>query len=579
MNDVTRQGQLSSPIQYSHILHNYTLYPEIQGSQTESELEILVEENEENSKEKSVLPAWKVLIVDDEPWVHDVSVLAMKSIRFQGRGIEFIHAFSGADAILRMAEHTDIALLLLDVIMETHTAGLEVVRAVREQQNNKLTRIVLRTGHPGMFPERQIVMQYDIDDYREKTSLVYETFFTLVVSSLRIYASLIEIEKNRQCLETFSVADLELSRQSNIYDLAKLSIKKIKELLILSEREGLDPPQIFVAFHVTPPVFLQKSLPSAHDMKIIATDWACHGHLHRSLFELQRPDLLRIADRALKARSHQPERGAHILYCPMNRGELLVFMVGSSRDFSPFTKQMLDLLCQKMALSGENILLSDELYKNQNSLIYVLSSMAEFHSKETSAHLNRVAHCCAHLGALCGLSSSEVNLLRSASPMHDIGKIGVPDAVLHKTTALNADEFMLMQSHVEIGVRLLSHIDTPMFRVARTIAYQHHERWDGLGYPQKLAKEEIDLMARMTTLVDVYDALSSARCYKPSWEKEKVAHYLQYESGRQFDPYLANHFLKNMDDFSDIRELYPDTPPNAPGEIGVAAFSFEGSMT
>jgi len=559
VNDLTRKDQRLESIQ-----------PQIG-------IDMLVEEIEEDIKEDSRLSAWKVLIVDDEPWVHDVSVLAMKSIRFQGRGIEFIHAFSGADAILSMAEHPDTALLLLDVIMETDTAGLDVVQAIREQQKNKLTRIVLRTGYSGMFPERQIVMQYDIDDYREKTSLVYETFFTLVVSSLRTYASLIEIEKNRQCLETFSIADLELSRQSNVYDLAKLSIKKIKELLILSESERLDLPQIFVAFHVTPPVFLQQSLASAHDMKIIATDWTYTGHLHRSLFELQRPDLLRIADRALRARSHQAERGSHVLYCPMNRGELLVFMVGSSRDFSPFTKQMLDLFCQKMALSGENILLGDELYKNQNSLIYVLSSMAEFHSKETTAHLNRVAHCCAHLGALCGLSSSEVNILRSASPMHDIGKIGVPDAVLHKTTALDAHEFILMQSHVEIGVRLLSHIDTPMFRVARTIAHQHHERWDGLGYPQKLEKEEIDFMARMTTLVDVYDALCSARCYKPGWPKEKVAHYLQYESGRQFDPYLASRFLKRMDDFSDIRELYPDTPSDAPGEIGVAAFSFEGS--
>ena len=145
----------------------------------DGELGMITEEIEESIQEKNEGATWKVLIVDDEPWVHDVTLLAMKSICFQGRGIEFIHAFSSADAILKMAEHPDTALLLLDIIMETDTSGLEVVRAVREQQKNKLTRIVLRTGHSGLFPERKIVMEYDIDDYREKTSLVYETFFTL----------------------------------------------------------------------------------------------------------------------------------------------------------------------------------------------------------------------------------------------------------------------------------------------------------------------------------------------------------------------------------------------------------------
>jgi CheY-like chemotaxis protein len=145
--------------------------------------------------EEPSLPPWKVLVVDDEPDVHTVTRLTLSRFRLDGRSLQFLNAYSGAEARKILSEHQDIALIFLDVVMETETAGLDVVRWLRGEVGNTFTRIVLRTGQPGQAPEESVIVEYDINDYKEKTELDRKKLFTTTFAALRAYRDIMEVEQ------------------------------------------------------------------------------------------------------------------------------------------------------------------------------------------------------------------------------------------------------------------------------------------------------------------------------------------------------------------------------------------------
>ncbi|WP_287832310.1 DUF3369 domain-containing protein, partial [Idiomarina sp.] len=153
---------------------------------------------------------WKVLIVDDEPEVHAVTKLALSDFEFLGRGLDFFSAFSGEEARQLVDQHPDAAILLLDVVMESDDAGLKVARYIREEADNHYTRIILRTGQPGQAPERTVIVNYDINDYKSKTELTAQKLFTAVMSSLRSYRDIMSVDQSRQGLEKIIEASANL---------------------------------------------------------------------------------------------------------------------------------------------------------------------------------------------------------------------------------------------------------------------------------------------------------------------------------------------------------------------------------
>jgi response regulator RpfG family c-di-GMP phosphodiesterase len=142
--------------------------------------------------------------------------------------------------------------------------------------------------------------------------------------------------------------------------------------------------------------------------------------------------------------------------------------------------------------------------------------------------------------------------------MQDIGKIGIPDTILKKPGRLTQTEYEVMKQHTQIGYNILKSSDRPILKCAATIAMQHHERWDGKGYPQGLQGEEIHIVGRIIRLVDVFDALHKQRIYKKAWQAESIVNYLIQERGKQFDPKLVDVFIENFDEFIEISDRYPD---------------------
>lgn len=202
--------------------------------------------------------------------------------------------------------------------------------------------------------------------------------------------------------------------------------------------------------------------------------------------------------------------------------------------------------------------LHDELEDTQREIIYKLGEIGETRSSETGYHVKRVAEYSKLLAQKSGLDYKDVNILFMASPMHDIGKIGIPDAILNKPGKLTAEEWEIMKTHTQIGFNILKNSKRETLKAAGIVSYTHHERWDGTGYPLGLKGEEIHIFGRITAIADVFDALSSERVYKKAWSIEKILELFDEEKGKHFDPNLINIFMNNLDEFLIIKEKYKD---------------------
>ncbi|MGH8481000.1 MAG: HD-GYP domain-containing protein [Nevskiaceae bacterium] len=196
--------------------------------------------------------------------------------------------------------------------------------------------------------------------------------------------------------------------------------------------------------------------------------------------------------------------------------------------------------------------------KDAETMVAELSRAIESRSRETGRHVRRVAEYSRLLGELAGLDSETAGLLYQAAPLHDAGKIAIPDDVLHKPGPHTEAESTIMRTHAELGRQFFVEHDSPVMRAAAIVAGQHHERWDGRGYPNGIRGEAIHIFGRVIALADVFDALTHPRCYKPAWPLHQALEYIVQESGSRFDPSLVELFMSHLDRFLDIYERLRD---------------------
>ena len=252
-------------------------------------------------------------------------------------------------------------------------------------------------------------------------------------------------------------------------------------------------------------------------------------------------------------------------------------LASGARDFirKPFNnrevllrfRNLLETVHLQKALKQQNELLEEkveertrQLHYSQVKLIECLGRAAEFKDNETGAHVMRISKMTGVVARALGLRPQDVEMIEQASPMHDIGKIGIPDRVLLKPGKLEGDEWTTMQTHVSLGAHILQgdDNDSELLKVAAEIALNHHERWDGTGYPRGLKGEEIPLFTRITSVCDVFDALTSRRPYKEPWSVEEAVRFIDDQSGRAFDPTIVACFKSQLHKLLAVKEAYPD---------------------
>lgn len=217
------------------------------------------------------------------------------------------------------------------------------------------------------------------------------------------------------------------------------------------------------------------------------------------------------------------------------------------------------LLVQNEELEERVSLRTEELHETRLEVVRRLGRAAEYRDNETGMHIIRMSKISELLGRAAGMDANECDLLLNASPMHDIGKLAIPDHILLKPGKFEPEEWEIMKTHAQLGADLLDGSDTDLMCMARDIAATHHEKWDGSGYPNGLAGEEIPLVGRVVALADVFDALTSERPYKKAWSVEDAVNLIKEQSGKHFEPRLVEHFLALLPEVTQIKDKYAES--------------------
>ena len=503
--------------------------------------------------EQTLHGSWKILIVDDEPEVHAVTKLALSDFTFQGKNLSFFSAYSGAEAKQLIEQHPDAAIMLLDVVMETDDAGLLVARYIREQLHNDHVRIILRTGQPGQAPERQVIINYDINDYKSKTELTAQKLFTVIMSSLRSYRDILSLEQSRQGLEKIINASADLFSSHSMEQFIDGVLQQLTSIL------GCDENALLVSSSMVAGN-ISGEVSDPHKLVVFAGQGEFERQEGKPVQEVLAPELLEAFEAALKSRGIVYRDNYLVAYCTskFTHGSLL-YISGLPGVMTDSQKKLIELFSQNVQIAYENVQLQHEIEDTQREIVYRLSEAVEHRSIETGNHVKRVAFICYELAKAYGLEEEEAERLMFAAPLHDVGKVGIPDGILNKPAKLQGQEWEVMKTHASIGYEILKNSKRSIIQAGAVIAQDHHEKWDGTGYPAGKKGEDIHIYGRIAALADVYDALRHRRCYKSAWSLEQVMAHIDNESGKQFDPKLVEIFKQRVDKLEAILQKYPDS--------------------
>lgn len=490
---------------------------------------------------------WKILIVDDDQEVHNVTRMALRRFTFDDKAVTFLSAYSAAQGQKLLSENMDIAVILLDVVMEEENSGLQMAYYVRTVLHNHLVRIILRTGQPGQAPEHKVVVEYDINDYKEKTELTTQKLHTTLVTALRSYRDMNIIEINRRSLKKIIEASASMFELQSMSNFATGVLSQLVALLhvnpsaLYCNTSGLAATkQGQNDFHVLAATgnyesFIGKTIQ--HEMTFLALD--------EILTAFREKRSLYFADRFI------------IYFCSKHDSENVIYIDGIA-NLSIWDRDLIEIFCTNVSVAFDNIYLNQEVEDTQKEIVFTLGEVAEARSQETGHHVKRVAEIAKLLGLGYGLSVEEAESLGLAAPIHDVGKLSIPDAILNKPGKLTDAEFAIMKTHSLAGYEMLKNSKRSILKLGAIIALQHHERYDGMGYPQGLAGEGIHIYGRIVALADVFDALRSKRVYKKPWPLTEILDHIVGQRGKHFDPRLVDIFIENIDDILIICEGLAD---------------------
>ena len=478
------------------------------------------------AKAGDAVAPWKLLVVDDEPDVCALTRLCLNDFRFAERGLDILQAGSAYEARALLAEHPDIAVALIDIVMETDDAGLLLVEHIRHTLNNPLIRLVIRTGQPGVAPERFVIDHYDIDDYKDKTELTATRLYTTVRTAIKSYGDLKAIDLNRAGLSHV------LAAAPAIYRLANMSLNQFFEgvltqivgLCRLSESSCLGTLDGVVA------------TIDGQDVEVRATCGSFMGNGH---FEAIKNECSEII---LNGKSPSAFKES-VMVIPLTvRARPVGFIyIEPTAALASGDRSLIMLLAQQCSSALENIRLHTDIQESFDQAIDMLAEVAEFKDRTTGGHILRIDQYTRAVAREMGIAEDEAVLWGSASRLHDVGKVGIADALLQKPGRLTPEEFIEIQQHTRIGHSILGH--SQFMLLARDVARHHHERWDGTGYPDGTPSRECSLLTRIVSVVDVFDALVSVRPYKGPWSAEQAINEITRGSGSQFDPAVVAAFL------------------------------------
>jgi PAS domain S-box-containing protein/putative nucleotidyltransferase with HDIG domain len=475
---------------------------------------------EENTKvKKEQLEPWNILIVDDDESIHSITELVLGNFRFNNIPINFLNAYSAKEAKEILRANDNIALILLDVVMENDDAGLQLVKYVRNELQNKMVRIVLRTGQPGSAPEDEVITSYDINDYKDKTELTNTKLKSTVHNALKSFHDMKKLKDNNETLVKYK----------NMFNSATDFI------FVVDKRNNIiEANSSFL-----------KAIGKKHSDTI--------GKPIFDFFTKKSSDNL---DSTLKENISRSMNGLNINYTT----EINFDMLGRRDvdvEFFPYYDQDNNLdavvinfqdITETVAKKQETDALKTKQIENYEQTILTLTDMIERRDSYTAGHTRRVSEYAVLIAKQMKLNELDIENLQKAAMLHDIGKIITPDSILLKPGKFNDVEYTLIKEHLSTGYEILKNIDT--YKDLAEIMVLHHERYDGLGYPNGLKGDEISTLGHIMIVSDAFDAMTTNRIYKRRKEIEEAFDEMIELKGKQFHPDIVDAALIALKDIS-----------------------------
>jgi response regulator RpfG family c-di-GMP phosphodiesterase len=489
---------------------------------------------------------WKIIIADDEAEVHNVTRMVLSDYVFEDRSLQFISAYSAKETEELIQKNPDTAIILLDVVMETDDAGLKLSKYIRQVAGNHFVRIILRTGQPGKAPEKDVIIEYDINEYKEKTELTVQKLFTTITAALRSYRDLRIIEKSRIGLEQIIKSSAHLFEQQSLKEFAKGVLTQLISILKLDESS----------------VYIQLSGFSAindkNDFIILAATGKYENAVNHYVSDILSKDIIGYLKKSVSEEQSLFVDDVYVGYFATKSGNRNLLFLKSCSHLTQLDRDLIRIFSNNVAIAFENILLNKEIVDTHKEMLLTLGEVVENRSSDVGKHAHRVSLFCHLLAQKAGLNWEDSELLKLVSPIHDVGKVAIPDSILLKPGRLTNDEFEKIKPHTTIGYDILKNSNRKIMNAAAIVALQHHEHWDGTGYPKGLKGDEIHIFGRITGLADVFDSLTHWRIYKEKWSMDRVLELIKQQKGLRFDPRLVDIFLEHLNLFIEINNNYPD---------------------
>ena len=501
----------------------------------------------------------RILVVDDEIVIREL----MHDI-LSDEGFSVALAPNGKAALDLLREGESFVVLFTDIMMP-EMDGIALVREARKIDPN-LVPIVM-TGYATLETARTAVKE-GAYDYVLKPFNLSEVKLA-VSNALERRRLITENTRLLEITELFKISEniASIRNEKSLLDfILRASLDRVDarrgSIMLVSE----DGQRLEVASSI--------GLPEIHLGAVAELDNSISGYVARNVQPLLVQNIKSTPELLLKSRQLRDDSfvsvplerkgstGDETSIAAMRRPRVIaVLNVTEKRNGKPFTEsdlKTLSIIANHAAAALENVRLFNDIEEAQREIVFTLGEIVETRSRETGNHVKRVAEYSKLLAVKCGLHPSEAELIRLASPLHDIGKVGVPDAILNKPSRLSRDEYEIIKTHTQIGYDMLKVSKGQVLQAAAIIALQHHEHYDGNGYPLGLSGNKIHIYGRITGIADVFDALGADRVYKKAWTFQQIMDYFRQQRGRQFDPELVDVFFDNIEEVVAIRGAFPE---------------------
>ena len=493
---------------------------------------------------------WRVLIVDDDNFIHGMIKEINRNLQFEDRCIEFISAYNSEEAKKILSSDKHIALILIDIFLEEENSGLNLVKYIREVLKNSETRIVLMTGQGSMDLQEEVILNYDINGYESKPDLFSKKMNTVILSSLRSYRDITRIKNNKESMGKVVSSISKLYEKDALNDFLSSSICHLSSLINQCHGRGAENCNINA--------FSALKQEYSNTFKIVGATAKYKQYIGKRIRDAVSHEELDNINKIIDNGDHKLFDNCYIANYRSTSGNEAIIFIEVENEAEYIDIELLEVFHKSISVTFDNLCLNIEIEETQKEILYILGEVTEARSEETGYHVRRVSKYCAILAEKYGLSQRDIMLLTHATPIHDLGKVAIPDSILLKPGKLTPKGFNIVKTHTTIGYNLLKNSKREILKAAAIVAHEHHERYDGKGYPRGLKGKEIHIYGRIAAVADVFDALGASRVYKKPWIINDILKYFKDERGKHFDPDLVDILFEHLDLFLEVRKTYAD---------------------